>query len=223
MSYIIKKVKLYSHVKKNKQFFTKFANKVGLVYFGFVNQHTDDHKIIRGFTVSTKHNDNHYSVGSIGGYNVSIVYRTDFVSQPNKSEKLYKWLIVAFDLHTKMPIPHIFIGAQNNEIKSYQALFSTYPNMKDINNSSNTDYSPEFTNRFTLFARPAKTDDVEQIFDDKAAIIMATHFWPFSVEQHDNVLYVYASDEKITENLLNTMLENGLWFAGYIDNKAESL
>lgn len=38
----------------------KFAHKIGLVYFGVVDQHQDDHEVIRGLTVSTTHRDDHY-------------------------------------------------------------------------------------------------------------------------------------------------------------------
>ena len=51
----------------------KFTNKIGLVYFGAVNQHQDDNRLVRGFTVSQSHQDDHYSVGTVEGYNVTLV------------------------------------------------------------------------------------------------------------------------------------------------------
>lgn len=203
--------------RKHKSVISKFADKVGLVYFGYVNQHSDDHKVVRGFTVSSSHHDGHYCVGSVGGYSVSVVDRSDNVSQPDGSTKLHNWLIMAFDLHTKKPIPHFFIGAKGNDSHACDALFSTFPNMKEVDLGTFEAYSPEFKTRYSIFARPAKSVEVEGIIDAKASMVIGAHLWPLLVEQHENVLYIYANDQRITSTLLDTMLENGLWLAGHID------
>src|SRR5680860_1649224 len=77
---------------------SKFAKKTGLLYFGFVNQHSDDHKIVRGLTVSSTHQDNHYSVGSVGDYNISVVDRSDYIVEPHNKTFLHNWLIFAIEL-----------------------------------------------------------------------------------------------------------------------------
>jgi len=219
------KNKIYLHInsKTHKNIINKFANKVGLVYFGYVNQHSDDHRIIRGLTVSTKHVDNNYCIGSVGEYNVAVVDRSDILSHPKESSKLYNWLIMSFDLHTNIPIPHFFIKANNIDDKPFKALFTSYPNMKKINLGTFEKYSSEFTSRFTIYARPAKSEDVEQLLDAKSSMTLGAHLWPFSVEQHDNTLYIYASNSKISISMMETMLENGLWLAGYLDSQSKQI
>lgn len=219
----VKKVYLRIKNRALKRIIAKFADKVGLIYFGFVNQHTDDHKVIRGLTVSSTHIDNHYCVGSVGGYNISVVDRSDYVWQSENSSKLYSWLIMSFDLHTKVPVPHFFIGANNRDMKPFSALFSTFPNMKEIELGTFEKYDAEFTTRFTVFGRPAKSNDIQQIINANVAKVMAVHFWPFSAEQHDNVLYLYSNNDRISHGLLETMLENGLWLAAQLDSNVEAV
>ena len=93
--------------------------------------------------------------------------------------------------------------------------------MKEIDLGKSKAYSSEFTSRFSIYARPAKAADIKSIIDAKATMTMGARFWPLAVEQHDNVLYVYADNAKITPGLLDTMLENGLWLADYMDQQVE--
>jgi hypothetical protein len=207
--------------KTRKNIIKKFADKFGLVYFGYVNQHDDDHKIIRGLTVSTRHVDHHYCVGSVGTYNVAVVDRSDIIQKPNASIKLKNWFIVSFDLHTKKPVPHFFIQSNNRDDKLYEALFTIFPNMKQVYFGTFEKYSPDFISRFSIYARPAKSVDVEKLINSKASLTLGAHLWPYCVEQHNNVLYVYSSNNKLSIGALETMLENGLWLASFIDSQVE--
>ncbi len=212
------------HLKgTNKSIISKFAEKSGLVYFGFVDQNSDEHEVVRGFSVSATHHDDSYCVGTVSGYNVTVVDRTDVAHQPNEKSSTFNWLIIAIDLHTKYRIPHFFIGANNHDLKPYAALFSSFPNMIKSNLGTFELYSSEFTSRFTVYDRPAKSVEVEQILTGEVTRTIGAHFWPLSIEQHDNVLYVYSSNGNVTLGLLDTMLENGLWLAGQIDSKTENL
>lgn len=216
---------IISHRIKNtsrKHIITEFAEKNGLVYFGYVNQQTDDHRIVRGLSVSSTHQDNHYCIGSVNGYNVMVVDRTNYVSRPGEKPVLLNVLIMTFDLHTDKPIPHFFIQAKNHDVKPFKPLFNTYPNMKDAELGTFEQYSTEFLTRFSLFVRPAKSAEVEEVVDSELAKVMGAHFWPLSAEQHDNVLYVYSNDEPVTSQLLDTMFENGLWIAEQLDFNSES-
>ena len=203
--------------------FKSFAKKVGMVYFGFVDQHTDEHKIIRGLTVSPTHQDNNYSVGTINDYNLSIVDRTDYLVEPDGSSLSINWVIFAFELHTKTATPHFFIGAKNRDLKPFHSLFSTFPNMNEIDLSTYDDYGVDFISRFDVYGRPAKSADIQTIISTDVAQVIGAHFWPLSIEQHDNVLYLYSTFEKITSSLLDSMLKNGLWLAGHLDKQTESV
>ena len=209
------------NARTRKRIIKKFADKIGLIYFGFVNQHSDDHKIIRGFTVSASHQDNHYSVGSFDGYDVSIVDRCDAIWQPDNSIKTFNWLIMAFDLHTVQDIPHFFLNALNHDPKPYASLFTTFPALKEIGLGTFEDYGIEFTSRFSIYAKPTDSIQIERLIPANTARILGAHFWPLSIEQHENVLYIYSDIEHVTSHLLDTMLENGLWLARFLDSQAE--
>lgn len=212
-----------SSVGADKSVVNDFASKNDLVYLGFVDQNTDDAKIIRGFSVSDKHRDNHYSVGTVNEYNVAVVERNGNSWQPDGKSLEACWMIMTFELHTQYRIPHFFVGANNHDLRSYAPLFSSFPNMLKVTPGTFEKYADDFNTRFTIFARPAKAAEVELFLNAEITRVIAAHFWPLSIEQHDNVLYVYSDNQKVTTGLLNTMLENGLWLAGQLDKQAESV
>lgn len=207
--------------KSVKKAFVNFSKKTGLVYFGFVNQHSDEHKIIRGLTVSSTHQDNHYSVGTINGYDLSIVNRTNYTVRTDGLGILNNWVIFAFELHTKTAIPHFFMGAKNRDLQPFDSLFTTFPNMKEVDLSVFDNYGSDFTSRYALYARPAKSAEIQKIISINTSKMISAHFWPLSVEQHNNVLYLYSTFERITVVLLDSMLKNGLWLAGLLDKQLE--
>jgi hypothetical protein len=198
-----------------------FAEKSGLIYFGFVDQNSDEHEVVRGFTVSPTQHDNNYCVGSAGGYNVTVVDRTDTIKQPDGQSDTFNWLIMSFELKTEYRIPHFLIGANNHDMKPFEALFSSFPNMIAADPGTFESYSPEFTSQFTIYDRPARHAEVEQFLTADITRTIGAHFWPLSVEQHDNILYVYAVDDKINTGLMDTMIENGLWLAGQLDEQSQ--
>lgn len=205
-----------------KREIAKYAEKNGLLSFGFVDQHSDEHKVVRGLTLSDSHRDNSYLVGSVGGYNITVVDRSDTVRLPGKSEK-HNWLIMAIELHTEYRIPHFLLSANNHDIKAFSALFTSFPNMKKVQLGTFESYSHEFITRYTIFARPAKALEVQQFLNAEITRAIAAHFWPLSVEQHNNVLYIYATKQQITDGLLMTMQENGIWLAGQLDARPEQI
>jgi len=207
--------------RDRKRVISRFADKVGLLHFGTVDQHSDDHRVIRGFTVSSSHKDSNYCVGSVNGYDVTVVDRSDAVVQPDDSICIYNWLIMAFDLHTKQDVPHLFLHAHNKDIKPYESLFGTFPTLKEIDLGTFESYGLDFTSRFSINTKPSDSIQVERLFPADITRVIGAHFWPLSAEQHEGVLYIYSDSPKITSNLMNTVLENGLWLAGHLDKQAE--
>ena len=207
--------------RTRKHLILKFAKKSGLVYFGTVNQNSDDHRIVRGFTVSSSHQDNHYSVGTVGRYDMTLVDRNDAVWKPDGSIAIFNWLIMAFDLHTKQEIPHFFISSHNHDSAPYNSLFTTFHTLKEVKFGTFEEYSPEFTSRFSIFAQPSMSIEIERLFPADVSRVLGAHFWPFFAEQNENVLYIYADNAQIAPSLLDTILEDGLWLAGHLDHQAE--
>src|SRR4051812_42179272 len=81
-----------------KKIIRQFAHKFGLVYFGSVDQHRDEHELIRGITVSASHADTHFCVGHFRGYDISLVERRTTLLYPKREPQHYRWLIMQVDL-----------------------------------------------------------------------------------------------------------------------------
>jgi len=209
--------------KIHRSLIKKFAIKLGMIYFGPVDQNIDEHRFLRGFTVSPTHKDNHYSVGSVEDYDVAIVDRNDVIIKPDGDTYVRGWLIMSFDLHTERDVPHMFINANNDNNSAYDLLFSTNPSLLEISLGTFEQYDPEFTRRFKIYSAPTDSIEVEKLLPAASARVLGVHLWPYSVEVCDNVLYVYSSDKNVTANTLKTMLLCGIWLAKNIDSLIESI
>lgn len=207
---------LVSRVRK--QVIMRFTNKLSFVYFGHVDQHDDEHHIIRGLTVSSTHHDESYSVGSYDGYDISIVDRHDIVQSPTGEERSHRWLIFEFDLHNN-DIPHIFLGGHNHRDSSYAKLFTSVPSMQPVPLGTLENHSNEFEARYSLFANPTQFIEVEKLFTAEVTRTIAAHFWPLAAEIYEGALYVYSDNVHITSGLLDTIFQNGLWLAKQLDSR----
>lgn len=202
---------------KRKRAIRRFTEKVGFVYFGTVDQHHDDHQIIRGLTVSSSHRDNNYCVGSFDGYDVSVVDRLDTIESGDGSCRTHNWMIVAITLQTVRDMPHVFVGAASQTASAYAKLFTAFASLQPVPLGTFESYPEEFTRRYSLFTAPTHFIEIERFFAANTTRVLAAHFWPLSIEVIDGVLYVYADSTVITMQLLETMLKNGLWLAEQID------
>jgi hypothetical protein len=207
---------------KRKNSIIKFAKKFGFVYFGHVDQHDDEHHVIRGLTVSSTHQDEGYSVGSFDGYDVSVVDRLDVIESHDKKIKSHRWVIIEIDLHKGNDVPHIFLGAHDHRDSSYSKLFTSVNIMQSVPLGTLENHSEEFIRRYSLFSSPSQFIDVERLFTAEVTRTIAAHFWPLAVEIIDGSLYVYSDTINLTSNVLEAMLKNGLWLAEQIDERAFS-
>ncbi len=205
--------------RKRKSAIIHFSEKVGLVYFGTVDQHHDDHHIVRGLTASTSHLDEHYAVGTFEDYDVSLVHRIDTTEDTAGKLRTHAWVIFEIKLKHNVDIPHIFMGAHEHKNSPYAKLFSTHTAMQRVPLGTFERYDQEFTSRYSLFARALYFIQVERYFTAAITKVIAAHFWPLSVEVCDGLLYIYADNQPITIRLLETMLKNGLWLAKQLDEQ----
>lgn len=195
----------------------KFVHTFNFVYFGHVDQHKDEHHIVRGLTVSSSHQDEHYSVGSYDGYDVSLVDRYDIISKQGLKTKTHRWLIIEIDLHNGKNIPHIFLGSHIHTDSSYSKLFTVVPSLQAVPLGTFSPHSLEFTNRYSLFASATRFIEVERLFTSDVTRVIAAHFWPLSAEVSNNSLYIYTDNRLVSTSLLETMLKNGVWLAEKLD------
>lgn len=191
----------------------EYADKVGLVYFGAVSPSDDDHRLVRGHTVSTTHLDNHYCVGTIRGYDTAVVARNDIVRTAKGSEQRCHWLIVTFDLHTKYELPHIYIGHKSR----HGAYTASYDQLVPLTLGTYGAYPAAFLHEYAVYGVPSHAEVIERLISPQFAAVIQQYFQHASVEIEDNTVYVYIESRYPNETTLEKMVSNGLWLAENID------
>lgn len=192
-----------------------FAEKVGLVYFGFADQRDDDHRLIRGHTVSSTHLDNHYCIGTVRSYDTMLVLRNDVIRTHGRErrEQRCHWLIVTVDVHTHAYIPHFYVGHRNRDAAFVASHQSIYP----LALGGLGQYSHRFLNDYTVYGTATHTLDIERVMTPQMAEVIAAHFVGASFEIENGTIYLYIESERPDEALLEKMLSNVLWLAEQID------
>jgi hypothetical protein len=203
----------------HKRVFMQFAEKTGLVYFGYVDQRSDEHRLVRGLTVSSNHRDNNYCIGSFKGYDVTLVERTDTLHFPGKPHVAQDWIIMAFDLHTALDLPHTFIGLHTHSETFYAHLFTKFSTLAKAPLGTFSEYSREFMNKYAVYTEPAQLALTEYLFSKETTQAVAEHFGSLTLEIADGCLYVYAWHQRPTLALLTKMLQNGTWLANVLDER----
>ena len=196
-----------------------FADKMGFVHFGMVNQHDDDYDAIRGFTASLTHIDSDYMVGTFEGYNFRIVDRFDSYKHGGHSHEQL-WCIIEIDLHESQ-VPHVFLTPTGREAGEYDKLFTVQPYLQPLNTMLLQNHSSELHGRYQILARTTHTADVEQLLTSPIVAGIASRFWPHGVEFNKDKLYLYITQHRLTKTVLDTSLASGLWLAEMLDELKE--
>lgn len=196
-----------------------FAEQSGMVYFGYVSQMHDEHHILRGMTVSTKHHDDHYCIGTIDGYDAVFVERTDTL----KSGKRHLWHIMEFDLKTNTDVPHAFIGSGKHGMGFHELMSVKYSSLAPTSLGQTTTYPTSFLQAFTTYVTPAYAVRLETLIPPETAEVLSTHFAGLVVELTDQAVYVYSEKPHLSTELLMTMAKNGAWLAAQIDKNSRQL
>jgi hypothetical protein len=199
-----------------------FASKTGLVYFGTVDQHEDEHEVIRGLTVSTTHRDAHYVVGSFDGYDVSIVDRFDVIIDENRHATEHSWLIFQINLQD-VTLPHLFFKPLGHSPAAYNKFFTAYNHLHIINDVFNDAHSQEFHARYQLFGLATHALALEETFTSFVTQTIAARFWPHAIEIYEGKLYIYITEHRRREfeAVLGATLEAATWLASVLDKKED--
>ncbi|MDN5835328.1 MAG: hypothetical protein L0H36_01700 [bacterium] len=198
-----------------------FVERHGLVYFGYVNHLADEHRIIRGLTVSPHQRDNHYAIGTFDGYDVAFVQRTVQDGLSKKSKNL-KWLVFEIDLQSQIDLPHIFIGSNAHSGDFYKKLFSTFVYFRQNKLSIFDQKSSSINNKYSLYTAPAYLVSARNLINEALAEQIAINFFPLAIEISSGSIYIYADNQRATPNLLTKMLKNSVWLARQLDQQIQS-
>ena len=194
----------------------KFANSIGLVYFGSVDQVDDEYRLVRGITASNTHRDTHYSVGSFDGYDIAVTIRRDALHYPDKRIRQLEWTIMTVDAHTNYEIPHIFISHD----KAREVLLAKYTQLTPLVVGIHQPHNPQFTDQYTVSAQIEQAVEVENFMTPEITNAIQTKFDNIAIEIEDNTVYIYSSHDKPTLTELQHMASNGIWLAEKLDEAA---
>jgi len=200
--------------RARKKVLRSVSEKLGFVYFGTVDQHTDDHEVVRGFSASLTHQDDNYTVGSHDGYDVTLVDRSDIVSLEQGKTETHRWLIAEVKLQLARDVPHFFLIPTHHGSTHYKKVFDSLRALEKVPLDSHT---AEFTNRYDIYCVPDRMTEVDIIFPPEVTQTIAAHFWPVAVEVRGDAVYLYYAESKLTEHDVNALIKNGVWLSQTLD------
>ncbi len=186
----------------------RLADSLGLVYFGYVDQRDDDHRLVRGITVSTTHDDHHYTVGSFQGYDISLVVRRDSLQCSSGRMKEYFWTIVTVDLHSEVDVPHMYISQHtlHDEMVARLTHLMALPQMGDA-----------FSKQYTIYGSLGQLLMIQSLFMQPVRDVIAREFAGAGIEVSDGTVYLYLPEKHPSRAQLERLVRNGVWLAQTID------
>ncbi len=208
---------LPSHLAKRhatKRIIRKLADDLGLVYFGYVDQQDDEHRLVRGITVSRTHDDHHYTVGTFKSYDIAFTIRRDTLEYPDKRLKDHYWTILTVDLHTTSnDIPHFYIS--HHRIR--EELLARFSTMNRLQLGAFAPYPESFTSAYEIYSSQEHAVEVQRVITPQLGEMIVQHFSNMSIEVADNTIYLYVTEKHPSRALLERMLNAGIWLAQIID------
>ncbi len=194
----------------------KFAESIGMIYFGYVDQQDDDHRLVRGITVSNTHDDHYYCVGTFKGYDMALTVRRDSLMYPDHRLKDHHWTIMTFDLHNKYELPHCYIGHHT----AREELVARYSGLDPLSiYAYSAAHKKPFLDSYTVYARMTHAQVIAALFNPELTDIIGERFEDISIEISENTIYLYKAEKHPSRVLLERMTNNGLWLAEAIDRR----
>lgn len=205
--------------RAHKKAIMKFADKMGLVYFGSSQRDDEDYRLVRGHTSSPHVLDAHYCIGTYENYDVVFVERSALHKAHQATAEAQHWLIMALDLHTKAELPHIFIGRREHSASFYSQLFTKFPQLSPLGITMRDGYTAEFLDMYVLYSRIVDAAETVKLFDPVLTKVIGEQFRGLTIELSDGILYIYGENATPTAHVLDIMLRYGAWLAESIDIK----
>lgn len=198
-----------------------FAADHKLVYFGSVDQHEDEHRLVSGVTLSKDHRDRHYCVGNLDGSDVIVVQRTDTLRYPHHPPRHYTWLIMQFDMRVpEHTFQHLLIDAHHHDETFYNTLAFKFGKLRHIEAAYFAGHEPDFINGYHIMAETASHPQLPYILRPDITATLAQHFKNLDFEVHGDRLIVYSSNTVATRHTLDHMAKAGIWLTECLEAAA---
>jgi hypothetical protein len=210
----------FSHAAKSKKLYKDACEQFDLVYFGSVSQHSDDHQMVRGFTLSPSHVDRHYCVGTVSARDVILLERTDTISFPDRPSKAYTWVVLQVDLAVKSPL-HVVLNSFQYEEPVYATLFTKLHHLHKLTVAELPQLDQQFVRHFAVYVALQLMDRLGSIIAPNTASVMGHHFRGLDYEILEDELIVYLPIVNPTQRDIDNMFKAGIWLAGEIEKSLE--
>ena len=204
--------KLTSH-RHSKQVFTDFAKKRGLLYFDDFNANQDDSHVVRGITLGISSGDAHHVFGSHDGYDIVCVQRQ------GERDINHEWIVMAFDLHTAVNLPHILIGKKSEAQPLFESLLGIHRDLQIHEFTQPEVHSKKFIKHFISYTPPAHAQLVEHIISPELTNAVVDHIHNIVIEIEGEVVYLTVDKPSLSVEYLDKMMHYGILFAKHIDEK----
>lgn len=196
-----------------KRVFKNFANKRKLVYFGAIDTRQNDSQVVRGITLGLSSEDAHHVFGSHDSYDMSLVQRQGEVGTRQW------WVVMEFDLHTAVNLPHILIGKKSEAQPLFESLLGIHRDLQVHEFAEPENHHHKFIKHFVAYAPPAHAPLVEHIISPELANALVDHIQHIVIEIEGDCIYLTVAEPTLSVQYLDKMMHYGIQFAKHIDQK----
>lgn len=193
--------------------FTGFAKRHKFVYFSKLNAHRDDTHVIRGITLGISAGDSNHIVGTHSGYDIVGVLRQNAVIS-NRS-----WVVMQFDLHTAVSLPHIIIGHQSEAKPLLDSLHGIHRDLREHLPSEVATHHAKFAKHYIVYAPPAHAPLVDHIVSTELTAAVVDRLGKIVIEIEGDSVYLCADNPTVNIHYLDKMMHYGIEFAKHIDTR----
>lgn len=195
----------------------KFAEKNSLIYFKSVKAHDFSIPIIRGMTSALHQRDTNICIGTHDHYDMVYVRRyMSLVDHNDSTSTSYQWHVMEFDLKRATDLPTVIIGSSSLPKAFYAKLLNENRQLRHM--PLNHPSAPLFHAHYAVLAAPVDVQLVHQLLPEAVISKIAHHKQEFTIEIHEDRLFVALHSSKTSEDMLTKMMHYGIWLARHIDS-----
>lgn len=197
----------------DKRIFTAFAKKQHLVYFSSIDTSANDTQVVRGITLGLSSGDKQHMFGSHDGYDMAVVQRQGETGSGRC------WLVMQFDLHTAVNLPHMIIGKETETRPLFESLLGIHRDLQLHLFADPQQHHGKFNKHFVTYASPAHAPLVEHVVSPELTNALVDHIQHIVIEIEGDSIYLIVDRPSLSVQYLDKMMHYGIQFAKHIDEK----
>lgn len=197
---------------RDKRTFAEFAKKRHLVYFGNIDTSANDSQVVRGITLGLSSGDKQHVFGTHDGYDMAVVQRQ------GETEGRF-WVVMQFDLHTAVSLPHMIIGKETEARPLFESLLGIHRDLQLHHFTEPEQHHSKFSTHFVTYAPPAHAPLVEYVVSPELTNALVDHIHRIVIEVEGDSVYLIVDNPSLSVQYLDKMMHYGIQFAKHIDEK----